>query len=155
MGKVNGHGKGKDADVNTGTSTGRNVSTETFQRVIPILVYRDIPAAHDYLVRVFGFEPGGVDRDPEGNPVHGEVRAGNHLIWLHRETEDNRLVSPERVDMAGAGLVIHVPDVDAHCARVRAAAGRIQYGPVDQPYGQREYEALDLEGHRWWFATPL
>jgi hypothetical protein len=23
------------------------------------------------------------------------------------------------------------------------------------PYGQREYGARDLEGHRWWFASPL
>jgi len=26
--------------------------------------------------------------------------------------------------------------------------------PVAQPYVQREYGARDLEGHRWWFATP-
>jgi hypothetical protein len=32
---------------------------------------------------------------------------------------------------------------------------QIDTEPVDQPYGQREYGARDLEGHRWWFATPL
>jgi hypothetical protein len=30
----------------------------TFSRTIPLLVYDDIPAAHDFLVTPFGFEPG-------------------------------------------------------------------------------------------------
>ena len=47
-------------------------------RLIPVVTYQDIPAAHDFLVRAFGF----------------------------------------------------------------------------QPYGQREYGARDLEGHRWWFGAP-
>lgn len=27
--------------------------------------------------------------------------------------------------------------------------------PTDQPYGQREDEARDPEGHRWWFGNPI
>jgi hypothetical protein len=38
---------------------------ETITRVIPLLVYEDIEAAHDFLVKAFGFQPGGVERDPE------------------------------------------------------------------------------------------
>ncbi len=127
----------------------------SFERLIPVLVYRDIPAAHDFLIQAFGFEPGGVERDADGKAVHGEVRVGGTAVWLHRVTAEHQLGSPETVDMAGAGLVVHVSDVDAHFARARAAGARIQYEPTNQPYGQREYEARDLEGHRWWFATPL
>lgn len=124
-----------------------------FERLIPVLVYRDIPATHDFLVHAFGFEPGNVERDGEGKAVHGEVRVGGTTVWLHRVTVEHQLGSPEVADMAGAGLVVHVSDVDAHFARSRGAGARIQYEPTDQPYGQREYEARDLEGHRWWFAT--
>ncbi len=31
----------------------------------------------------------------------------------------------------------------------------IRYGPVDQPYGYREYSAVDLEGHLWSFMKPI
>ena len=127
----------------------------SFERVIPILVYRDIQAAHDFLVNVFGFRSGGVDRDEEGNARHAEVRVGEATIWLHRETEDGRLVSAEKVDMAGSGVSVIVSNVDAYCAQLREAGARIEYGPVVQPYGLREFEALDLEGHRWWFASPI
>ena len=123
-------------------------------RVIPMLVCEDIEAAHDFYVRAFGFEPGGVSTGADGRAVHGEVRAGTTAIWLHRATAEHRLAAPRTMEAVGSGLVVHVPDVDAHCAGARAAGAAIVREPVDQPYGQREYEARDPEGHRWWFATP-
>ena len=124
-------------------------------RIIPVLTYQDIQAAHDFLVHAFGFVAGGVHRSPEGQPIHGEVRAGDAAIWLHRVTPEYHLESPRAVDVANSGLFVHVDDVDAHYERARAAGARIDSEPVDQPYGQREYGARDLEGHRWWFAAPV
>jgi uncharacterized glyoxalase superfamily protein PhnB len=56
--------------------------------------------------------------------------------------------------MASSGLVVHVADVDEHYRHARAAGAHIDSEPVDMPYGQREYGARDIEGHRWWFFTP-
>jgi hypothetical protein len=39
------------------------------RRVIPLLVYDDIPAAHDFLVEAFGVTSGGVVRDGTGTAV--------------------------------------------------------------------------------------
>lgn len=125
-----------------------------FERVIPILTYRDIAAAHDFLVGVFGFAAGGVHRTPDGTAVHGEVRAGETTIWLHQVSPEHQLDSPLSADVASSGLVVYVDDVDAHYGRVRAAGARTDSEPTDQPYGQREYGARDPEGHRWWFAAP-
>ena len=126
----------------------------TFERVIPLLVYEDIPAAHDFLVTAFGFQAGGVVRNAEGQPVHGEVHAGDATIWLHRVTAEYGLTSALSLDVPN-GLVVFVDDVDAHFEHARAAGAHIDAAPVDQPYGQREYGARDPEGHRWWFATPV
>jgi uncharacterized glyoxalase superfamily protein PhnB len=104
-------------------------------------------------VKAFGFEPGRVERDADGNVIHGEVRSGDRVIWLHRVTEAD-LASPRSGGPATGGLVVHVDDVDAHFARARATGAPIDSEPSDKPYGQREYGARDLEGHRWWFATP-
>ena len=54
----------------------------TINRRISILVYDDIEAAHDYLIRVFGFGPGELTRDPDGNVVHAEIEAGDGEFWL-------------------------------------------------------------------------
>jgi uncharacterized glyoxalase superfamily protein PhnB len=123
-----------------------------FDRTIPLLVYSDIQAAHDFLVKAFGFEAGGVQRDGSGQAVHGEVRAGTTAIWLHRVTAEHDLASS---GAASSGLVVFVDDVDGHYERAKAAGSRIDSAPQDMPYGQREYGVRDLEGHRWWFAAPL
>lgn len=125
----------------------------TFERVIPLLAYQDIPAAHDFLVEVFGFESGGVHHGADGQAVHGEVRAGDTAIWLHRVTAEHRMDSPLGVGSASSGLVVYVDDVDAHLrARPRGRRAGERRSPGHAV--RREYEVLDAEGHRWWFATP-
>jgi MerR family transcriptional regulator, thiopeptide resistance regulator len=123
--------------------------------VVPILVYEDIEAGHDYLVTVFGFTSGGLHRDPDGRVVHGEVTLGDHSIWLHAVTHEHELDTPKHLPMGHGGLSVHVPDVEAHFKASRAAGAQIDREPTDQPYGLREYGARDPEGHRFWFATPI
>ncbi len=127
----------------------------TSASVIPILVYEDIEAGHDYLVETFGFTSGGIHRTEDGTVVHAEVRMGDAAIWLHRVTEEHEMVSPKGSAMATGGLEVIVPDVDAHYARSVAAGAYIDRPPADQDYGLREYGTRDPENHRWWFSSPL
>lgn len=122
------------------------------QRIIPLLACADIVAEHDFLVTVFGFQPGHVERDAHGQPYHGEVYAGDLTIWLHRVMPGSAAVPS---GAWASGLVVHVGDVDAHYARVQAAGVPTESRPEAQPYGQREYGVRDPEGHQWWFATRL
>jgi MerR family transcriptional regulator, thiopeptide resistance regulator len=127
----------------------------TIQSIIPLLVYEDVERAHDFLVDAFGFRAGDVERDGDGQVVHGEVVAGDDAMWLHRVTPEHELASPLSMNAQTGGLVVRVDDVDAHFERARAAGAQIDSEPADQEYGQREYGVRDPEGHRWWFATPL
>src|ERR1035437_7951853 len=43
------------------------------QRIVTVLIYADIEAAHDFLVESFGFTAGGINRNAEGEVMHGEV----------------------------------------------------------------------------------
>ena len=123
--------------------------------VIPILVYEDIEAAHDFLVGTFGFTSGGIYRTDDGTVVHAEVRAGDSPIWLHQVTAEHEMASPKGADGSHGGLEVIVPDVDAHFAQVRAAGACIDSEPSNQEYGLREYGVRDPENHRWWFSSPL
>ena len=125
----------------------------TIERLAPVLVYEDIPAAHDFLVEVFGFASRGVERDGQGNAVHAEVRAGDFAIWLHRVAPEHHMLAARTMPGASGGLYVHVDDVDAHYELVRTHEVEIVSELRDQPYGAREYGVKDLEGHRWWFAS--
>lgn len=123
------------------------------ERLIPVLVYEDIEAGHDYLVNVFGFESGGVERTPDGTVVHAEVRTRNGPIWLHRETDG--LKAPRNLPAQHGGLSVFVDDVDAHFARVKAAGALVEREPEDQEYGLRDCSVRDPEGHHFWFSQEL
>ena len=123
------------------------------QPITPLLVYADLPAAHDFLVNAFGFTPGGVVRDPDGEPAHAEVTIGGMTIWLHRAAAEHQLAPAGSLPTQSGGLAVVVPDVDAHHQNASAAGATIDSAPADMPYGRREYGARDPEGHRWWFGT--
>jgi uncharacterized glyoxalase superfamily protein PhnB len=70
--------------------------------VIPILVYENIEAGHDYLIETFGFTSGGLHRMDDGTVMHAEVRLGDAVVWLHRVTEEFELDSPKGTATAGS-----------------------------------------------------
>lgn len=119
-----------------------------------LLVYDDVDAAHDYIVRVFGLATGHIERDPEGSAGYREVRAGDQVIGLHR-SHSNEFRSPRSVGAVTGMTVIAVDDADAHCSRSVDAGAEIVQELVDQPYGIREYGARDPEGQLWYFHSPL
>jgi uncharacterized glyoxalase superfamily protein PhnB len=57
-------------------------------------------------------------------------------------------------------LMIYVDDVEAHCAKARAAGAKIVVEPKTTDYGEgywadRGYECVDPGGHHWWFCQRL
>ena len=125
----------------------------TVRSTTALLVYDDIAAAHEYLVRVFGLTPGPLHQDDQGRYVHGEVCAGDHVIWLHPSADEYK--SPESLGAATGMTVINVDDADAHYQRCTAAGAQVIEEPTDQGYGVREWGARDLEGQLWYFHSPL
>jgi MerR family transcriptional regulator, thiopeptide resistance regulator len=123
--------------------------------VIPLRVYDDMEAAQRFLVEVFGFKRGRLDRDSNGRPVHAEVSIGDSVIWIHRVDPKHGLVSARSLPAQPGGLIVFVEDVDVHYRHAKSAGATIDSPPTDQPYGQREYSARDTEGNLWYFATRL
>lgn len=148
------HGTRPGDDALLDLLSGLSSDEPALTRRITLLVYRDIAAGHSYLVDVLGLAPGQIAYDGD-RAVHGEVHAGDGVVWLHREAPEHRMVSPLTTGSVTASLAILVDDVDAHYARVAATGAAIDYEPTDMPYGVREYSVRDPEGHLWSFQTPL
>lgn len=127
----------------------------TVRQRISVVVYADLEAAYTHLIDVFGLGPGSLTRGPDGVVVHGEVQAGDGMIWLHPESVEYGLASPRSLGAATASVVVMVDDVDAHHRHAAARGADVVYEPVDQPYGYREYSARDLEGGLWSFMKEL
>jgi uncharacterized glyoxalase superfamily protein PhnB len=125
------------------------------QRFTPMLVYADAPAALEFLRKAFGFEERFRMDMPDGSVGHAELGLAGEVVMVSSEWAVGGVVSPLRLPAVHAQIHVRVDDVDAHCARARAAGATIVGEPEDQPYGERSYRALDPEGQRWIFSTPL
>lgn len=125
------------------------------QRVMPYLHYRDPGAALEFLAKAFGFRERFAHRDETGLVRHAQVGVGDDTFMLGPARAEFHSAAASELPALHASVWCYVDDVDAHCARARAAGARILREPADQPYGVREYDALDLEGQEWYFMTPL
>ena len=120
--------------------------------------YVDPKAAYRWLEDAFGFEPAFVILDAEGNLAHSEMSYGQDVVMIGNEwSADHK--SPQSLGGKNTQTV-HVQlapgeDIDAHCARARAAGAAILQEPDTQFYGDRTYRARDPEGHIWTFGVTV
>jgi PhnB protein len=125
------------------------------QRLVPMLAYDDAAAALAFLCAAFGFEERYRMPMPDGSIGHAELALGDQLVTLATSWKVAGFASPRALGGLHAQLLCYVDDVDAHYDRARSAGAIVIAEPRDQPYGHRSYRAVDPEGHRWIFATPL
>lgn len=122
----------------------------------PVLFYRDPKAALAFLEQAFGFETELVVEDGAGGVIHSETWLGGgqlmvagppRELWVTPIEQDGRRTGAVHVQLTGG--------IDALCERARAAGATIEREPADQPYGDRIWTCLDLEGHSWSFGQTL
>jgi predicted enzyme related to lactoylglutathione lyase len=125
----------------------RSVPTDT---ILPHVTYRDIPAAIAWLSRAFGF----AEHYRYGDPVSGaQMHLGN--AWLMLDGPLPHRTIPAESGAGTQSLTIFVEDVETHCERARAAGAKILEEPHETVYGEWQYAAEDLDGHRWLFSRHL
>lgn len=112
--------------------------------ISPIIPYRELRPAVDFLCDAFGFERHAVHEDPDGQLQHVELRFGDAVVM----PTDTRMGEP-----GVTHTYVVVEDADAHHARAKAAGARITMELQDTSYGSRDYAAEDHEGNRWYFGT--
>ena len=114
--------------------------------VIPELAYRDVNEASRWLCAAFGFTE--------------RLRIGNHRVQLVYGNgaviaiELGEKAAPE-ADRATHALLVRVEDADAHRDQAARAGAKILDEPADYPYGERQYNAEDVGGHRWTFSQSI
>jgi uncharacterized glyoxalase superfamily protein PhnB len=127
--------------------------------VIPVLRYRDAPAAIEWLCQTFGFEKHLVVPNEDGTIAHAQLSFGNGMVMLGSvlkdETEFGRLMKqPDEIGGAGTqAAYVVVNDADAVYAQAKAAGAKIVIEIKDEDYGGRSFSCYDLEGHLWSFGT--
>ena len=122
--------------------------------ITPYLLYEDCDAALDFLSRAFGFEEVLRYQGAGGYVNHAEMRLGDDVIYMGDPGDAYR--NPGRLGAATVLIGVDgIDDLDGLCERARAAGAQITQEPTDQEYGERRFDAVDPEGHRWHFSKPI
>ena len=120
-------------------------------RVVPSLVYEDVPGAIEWLSRAFGFR----ERADARLTGHGFVLAwmevGDGLITLGT-SGGHDVRSPKSVGQTTQSVKVYVDDIDRHFERAKAAGASVVSELEDGFWGGRFYRARDHEGHQWEFS---
>ncbi|MBP6546354.1 MAG: VOC family protein, partial [Phenylobacterium sp.] len=119
-------------------------------RMSSALFYQDPRAAIDWLQKAFGLELTMLLEDADGGIAHSQLSFGDSVVMVGTEwTEDHK--SPKSIGGKNTQTVsLQIDDdIDAHCARARAAGAEIHAEPETQFYGDRTYRCRDPEGHIW------
>jgi uncharacterized glyoxalase superfamily protein PhnB len=130
--------------------------------VVPYLVYNDVAEAIEWLCGAFGFKERLRAGGPDGKVGHAQLSVGDGAILLSPKRVGTGFASPDCVEFrpprpgeVSQSVSVSVDDVDRHFEQAREFGALILSPPTDYPFGERQYSAEDLAGHRWTFSQSI
>jgi uncharacterized glyoxalase superfamily protein PhnB len=120
----------------------RNNRSMPVSVIIPVLYYGDVDVAAAFLSAAFGFRT--------------RLRIGVHRAQLEYAGASLVIVRQETPSSHERGeVMVRVGNADRHHETARANGARIVAPPSDFPYGERQYSAEDIAGHKWVFSQSI
>ena len=117
--------------------------------VVPVLTYPDVREAVAWLETAFGFS----ERVRIGESHRSQLSVGEGGAVIVADVRHDQ--RPPRAGEVTHRVMVRVDDALAHCERARSNGATILMEPTDFEYGERQYAAEDLAGHRWTFSETL
>ena len=119
--------------------------------VVPILIYKDVGKAIEWLCGAFGFAER-LRAERNGIVSHAQLVVADGALMLGRQGAEYLAPRPGEVHQY---VLVQVPDVDRHFEQAKRFGARVLEPPNEKPFGERQYSAEDLEGHRWTFSQHI
>ncbi len=122
------------------------------QRITTRIAYEDPAAALAFLEAAFGFPeiPGQRLQRSDGSLILTEVKIVDAYLMVS-SAGPHAIASPKTTGAPTESLMVYVDNVDEHFETAKNNGAHIVSEPADQYWGDRRYEAKDIEGHLWFF----
>src|SRR5262249_42639332 len=108
--------------------------------IIPELPYQNVPEAADWLCQAFGFKK--------------RLQIADHRFQLIFGNSSVVVIEDQYAKGSWA-ILVHIEDADSHYRQSQQSGAKIINQPTDYPFGERQYTAQDIGGHRWTFSQSI
>jgi uncharacterized glyoxalase superfamily protein PhnB len=119
--------------------------------IVPVLIYKDVGQAIDWLCRAFGFKER-LRAERDGIIGHAQLVIAEGSIMLGRQGGPYRAPQGDEVT---AYVHVAVDGVDKHFERAKECGAIVLQPPTDMPFGIRQYTVKDPMGHWWTFSQNI
>jgi uncharacterized glyoxalase superfamily protein PhnB len=109
--------------------------------VMPELCYPDVEKAAEWLCAAFGFTV--------------RIAMGSHRAQLNVCDGAVAITQMRDGEVSCQAVLVRVPNVEQHYEHALQCGAKILRPPVDYPYGERQYSAMDFAGHHWTFSQTI
>jgi len=125
--------------------------------VFPELVYEDVGEAVEWLCETFGFTERWRAGDHRAQLSFGDgaVAITEQRVGQGFDSPDAAEFRPPRRGEVSHSVMVRVEDASRHHEHAREHGARILHPPTDYPFGERQYTAEDIGGHRWSFTQSI
>ena len=113
-----------------------NPTPTGWPRISSGVYYREAGSMIDWLCEAFGFDIRLKVEGDGGRIAHSELTFGDGVVMVGEEASGEQrrfevdVLSPRSAGGNTQSLMVYVDDVDAHCAKARAAGARIVSEPA-------------------------
>lgn len=122
----------------------RSVPTDT---LLPHIPYRDLGTAIAWLSNAFGF----VEHYRYGDPLSGvQMRLGDAFIMLKQSHDAT--ATPKQLGVGAQSLTVFLNEIEQHFQHTKSAGVTLIEDLHETVYGELQYAAEDIDGHRWIFS---
>ena len=130
---------------------------DNYRRVTPTLVVDGGVKALEFYTEVFDAKERIRFPGPGDTIAHAELDIGDSVVMVEDASPFLRTQAPPPggVDGSPISLFIYVEDADDVIERAVNLGATLKRPPEQQFYGDRVYECVDPEGHRWKFAQHI
>lgn len=118
----------------------QQIQKNSFECVTPILNVKNVPASIEYYVNVLGFKK---DWEWENPATFASVSRDGVSIFLCQEAQGK----------SGMWMSIFVENIDTLYEEYKASGAIIRQKPTNFPWGVREMNIEDPDGHRLRMST--
>jgi len=128
---------------------------DDFSNISAYLTVGSVKKAMEFYQKAFGFKLKGEPMRAGSAIVHAVVKHGDSTIMLGPPARDGSYGSPASMGVSPHcfGLFVYVKNVDAHHKQVKRFKSVQPTDPKNEFWGDRMYDVVDPDGHKWTFAS--